>query len=128
MATYFKNLTNSEIKIDLFGVGTVKIPANAKSVELTQHVADTINAMVKPNVVLESTDVIEGYNPIVGADEVVEPEIPNYAEMTKAELKEALDLADIKYHRDANKAELLDLIGVGESDDFEMLEVGVDLE
>ena len=128
MATYFKNLTNGEIRMDLFGVGEIVIPASAKSVELDASVADAINKMTKPNLVLEQTDVIEGYSPIVNADPIPEPEVPNYAEMTKAELKALLDKDEIKYHRDANKAELLDLLGVQEEGDFEVLGAGADLE
>lgn len=50
---YFKSHADKEIKMTLFGVGEVQIPAKAACIELDKVVADAINAMAFPHVILE---------------------------------------------------------------------------
>jgi len=119
MAHYYKNLTGSTINIEIFGHGMVHIPADGVSVELPPDVALSINSMAKPVVVLEETfpKFEKETSPLVDFDVMLEPETTiDYAELPKAALKALLDDRGIKYHRDAPKAELLDLLGVGGED------------
>lgn len=53
MNKFYKSNCDSQIKVPLFGIGEVVIPANAKCIELAPGVADVINKMVYPTVVLE---------------------------------------------------------------------------
>ena len=119
MAHYYKNLTGSTINVEIFGHGMVNIPADAASVELPPSVARSINTMAKPTVVLEETfpKFEKETTPVVDFDAMLEAETSiDYNELPKAALKALLDDRGIKYHRDAPKAELLDLLGVGGED------------
>lgn len=117
MATYYKNVSGNHIKVELFGIGTISIPTGAKSVEIQPSVAKAINEMAKPAIVLEEVESTMD-NPVVTDEDVEEGEVSSpevdYASMTNKQLKEILDALDIPVHRNANKAELLDLLGVGE--------------
>lgn len=53
MAKYYKSLRDHQIRVQLFGVGEVVIPANAKCIELAPGVADVLNRMAYPDAVLE---------------------------------------------------------------------------
>lgn len=50
---YYKNLTGHQIKVVLYGLGEIVVPAEAKCVELNPSAADAINSMARPNVLLE---------------------------------------------------------------------------
>lgn len=164
MAHYYKNLVGREISMTLFGVGKVKIPANAASVELEPRVANAINRMIYPSKALEEV-IVTPNNPIVDAIEepadVVEDVVEEPADvdadeddvfdmsedlelaptitedtvfanadevfdalkrtsledlklLTNKKLMEMCEVAGIKYHRSANKAELLDMLGKGD--------------
>jgi len=130
MEKYYKNTTNGEIRVELFGVGTLVIPANAKSVALDHTVAASLNRMSRPYDVLEETDVVSDFKPIVPVDVVAEVVAePDFEEMTKAEIKAILDERGIKYHRDANKTELIDLVNPDNDDAaLDAFEAGVGLE
>lgn len=58
MANYYKSLADGEIRLNLFGVGEVVVPAKAKSIELDPAVAKAINDLVYPNVVLQEVTPI----------------------------------------------------------------------
>lgn len=70
----YKNLTKNHIKVNLFGVGVVEVPANAQAVELEETVAQAINDMTYPNVILEET-VAKPKPKIVEKVEEVEEEV-----------------------------------------------------
>lgn len=71
MFNHYKNLSGSKIDVTLFGTGRVEIPADAACVPLKKNVADVINKMAFPNVVLEEVQVTYTAvdNPIVKEDE-----------------------------------------------------------
>lgn len=52
---FYKNLTGRVISTSLYGVGDVKIPADAACVELDENVADAINGMTYIKI-LEETE------------------------------------------------------------------------
>lgn len=127
MATYFKNISGNTINVEIFGVGKLHIPAEAQSVEIEPSVADAINEMVKPNKALEMVSAsksnpvvlsapVDGTvnEPSVDMDKKLPPAI-DYASLTNKQLKALCEVDGILVHRNANKAELLDLLGVGES-------------
>lgn len=53
MANFYKNISGHTINVPLFGVGVVHVPADAACIELEKHLADAINDMARPNVILE---------------------------------------------------------------------------
>jgi hypothetical protein len=71
MLKHYKNLTGKQIDVTLFGVGRVVVPADAGCVPIKKNVADVINKMAFPNVILEEVEVtytaVE--NPVVKEDE-----------------------------------------------------------
>lgn len=123
MSTYYKNVSGNALSINLYGVGKVSIPAEAQSIEIEDGVAQAINAMAKPNIVLEKvsetlknpvvmSEPVEGAENTPAEEDELEPAI-NYAAFTNKKLKALCEEAGIPVHRNANKAELLDLLGVG---------------
>lgn len=98
MAKYYKNLCNHQINVNLFGVGDVVIPANAKCVELEANVADVLNKMAYPEKVVEEvtptftvddTPVVKAKKPAKkSAEEALVEEIEDVPEESKEEVKE----------------------------------------
>ena len=123
---YYKNLCGKQIDITLFGFGRIKVSADAQAVLLKQGVADAINTMVFPNIVLEevagdfeSPLVDPQEEPVLEAivsdledvdiedeGEIKETYEPADEDYTVAELKNMCDGMGIKYSSHATKVEL----------------------
>lgn len=58
MIKHYKNLCGNRIATTFFGCGDVNIPAEAKCIELEDYIAEAINAMAFPNVILEEVEVV----------------------------------------------------------------------
>lgn len=99
MNKYYKNLTDRQIDIKLFGVGNVSVPANAGCVELAQSTAEVINKRAYPAVVLaEITPKITAEEDVIAPrkkDKRVksEDEIPEISEETVTEEDKLEDIS-----------------------------------
>jgi len=56
MTKYYKNIKGKDINLILYGLGEVKIPANAKCMELDEAVVNAINNMAYPDTILEQVE------------------------------------------------------------------------
>ena len=99
MLKHYKNLTGTKIDVTLFGVGRVEVSADAACVPLEKSVADVLNKMAFPNVVVEEVEVTYTAvdNPVKDAATFV-PEVSaepvDGAENVEIDIEELEDIGD----------------------------------
>lgn len=123
MIKYYKNVCETTLNLNLYGIGKVHIPADAKCIPLEAHVAEAVMGMTPLKILEEVTPDIEEASEVLvtkGA-EIVEPVTPTeeiqeapsleapspFQLMTLEEMREYCTANNIEFSKSAGREVML---------------------